>query len=113
MKDPRVYVIHIRDCIARIEQYTVEGKSAFFEDIKTQDAVIRNLEVMCESISLLPEEWKNYQPEMDWSGMVGFRNVLAHQYLGLELDSIWNIVQNYLPKLSRAVEAIAEEFWNQ
>ena len=68
---------------------------------------------MCESISLLPEEWKNYQPEMDWSGMVGFRNVLAHQYLGLELDSIWNIVQNYLPELSRAIEAIAEEFWNQ
>jgi uncharacterized protein with HEPN domain len=113
MKDARVYVIHIRDCIARIEQYTSEGKSAFFEDIKTQDAVIRNLEVMCESISLLPEEWKNYQPEMDWSGMVGFRNVLAHQYLGLELDSIWNIVQNYLPELSRAIEAIAEEFWNQ
>jgi uncharacterized protein with HEPN domain len=113
MKDPRVYVIHIRDCIARIEQYTTEGESVFFEDIKTQDAVIRNLEVMCESIALLPEEWKNYQPEMDWSGMNGFRNVLAHQYLGLELDSIWNIVQNYLPELSRAVEAIAEEFWNQ
>lgn len=56
MKDPRVYIIHIRDCISRIEQYTSEGELAFFEDIKTQDAVIRNLEVMCESISLLPEE---------------------------------------------------------
>lgn len=113
MKDPRVYIIHIRDCISRIEQYTSEGESAFFEDLKTQDAVIRNLEVMCESISLLPEEWKNCHPEMDWSGIVGFRNILAHQYLGLELDSIWDVVQNYLPNLSLAIEAIAEEFWNQ
>lgn len=113
MKDSRVYIIHIRDCISRIEQYTSEGESAFFEDLKTQDAVIRNLEVMCESISLLPEEWKNQYPEMNWAGISGFRNILAHQYLGLELDSIWDVVQNYLPDLSRAIEAIAEEFWNQ
>lgn len=113
MKDPRVYIIHIRDCIARIEQYTSEGKSNFFEDIKTQDAVIRNLEVMCESISLLPEEWKSRYLEINWSAVSGFRNILVHQYLGLELDSIWDVVQNYLPDLSRAIEAIAEEFWNQ
>jgi uncharacterized protein with HEPN domain len=88
MKDSQVYIIHIRDCIARIEQYTSEGESDFFNDLKTQDAVIRNLEVMWESISLLPEEWKNQHPEMNWAGISGFRNILAHQYLGLELDSI-------------------------
>jgi uncharacterized protein with HEPN domain len=68
---------------------------------------------MCESISLLPEDWKNQHPEMNWAGISGFRNILAHQYLGLELDSIWDVVQNYLPDLSCAIEAIAEEFWNQ
>jgi uncharacterized protein with HEPN domain len=113
MKDSQVYIIHIRDCIARIEQYTSEGESDFFNDLKTQDAVIRNLEVMWESISLLPEEWKNQHPEMNWAGISGFRNILAHQYLGLELDSIWDVVQNYLPDLSCAIEAIAQEFWNQ
>lgn len=50
---------------------------------------------------------------MDWAGISGFRNILAHQYLGLELDSIWDVVQNYLPDLSCAIEAIAEEFWDQ
>lgn len=43
MKDNRVYLIHIRDCIQRIEIYTVEGKTTFFADLRTQDAVIRNL----------------------------------------------------------------------
>lgn len=45
MRDNRIYLIHIRDCLARIKDYTSEGKQAFFEDLKTQDAVIRNLEI--------------------------------------------------------------------
>ena len=113
MKNPRVYIIHIRDCIARVEQYVAEGEDAFFSDIKTQDAVIRNLEIMGESVSLLPEQWKNHYPEMDWQGIADFRNVLAHQYLGLELDAIWDIVENYLPELSQCIENMAQEFWNQ
>lgn len=50
MKTNQVYLIHIRDCLARIDDYTKEGKEFFLKDLKTQDAVIRNLEVMAESI---------------------------------------------------------------
>jgi uncharacterized protein with HEPN domain len=50
---------------------------------------------------------------MDWQGIADFRNVLAHQYLGLELDAIWNIVENYLPELSQCIDNMAQEFWNQ
>lgn len=112
MKDPRVYIIHIRDCIARIDSYIVEGRSVFFEDLKTQDAVIRNLEVMCDSVSKLPEARKVTHPETDWVKIIGFRNVLAHEYLSLDLDAIWNIIENYLPELKQSIEAIAHEFWN-
>ncbi|APB34641.1 Zn-dependent alcohol dehydrogenase [Gloeomargarita lithophora Alchichica-D10] len=82
MKDNRVYLIHIRDCIQRIETYTIEGKEAFFSDIKTQDAVIRNLQTLCESTQRLPDVWKAIRPEIDWRAIGDFRNVLAHQYLG-------------------------------
>ena len=58
MKDSRVNLIYIRDCINRVKQYTVDGKAAFIDDIKTQDAVLRNLQVMCESVQKLPSEWK-------------------------------------------------------
>jgi uncharacterized protein with HEPN domain len=49
VKDERFYLIHIRECIVRIEQYTAEGREAFFADTKTQDAVLRNLQILAES----------------------------------------------------------------
>jgi uncharacterized protein with HEPN domain len=113
MKDSRIYIIHIRDCLNRIEAYTTEGKAAFFEDIKTQDAVIRNLETMADATQNLPEAWRASRPEINWAEVAGFRNVLAHQYLDINLNLVWNIIDNQLPVLSQAIEAIAEEFWNQ
>ena len=113
MKDSRVYLIHIRDCIARIEAYTVEGKAAFLGDIKTQDAVIRNLEILCESTQRLPEDWKSTYPATDWRSVIDFRNVLAHQYLDIDLEIVWSVVESCLPDLKNAVELMAQEFWNQ
>lgn len=65
MRDSRVYLVHTRDCISRIEAYTVEGKTAFFADLKTQDAVIRNLQTLCESTQRLPDGWKALRHPID------------------------------------------------
>lgn len=110
MKDSRVYLVHVRDCINRIEAYTVAGKAAFFADLKTQDAVIRNLQTLCESTQRLPDDWKAIRPEIDWRTIGDFRNVLAHQYLDIDLDIVWNVVGNYLPDLKRAVDALYQQF---
>lgn len=112
MKDSRIYLIHIRDCITRIKQYTVEGKQVFFQDIKTQDAVLRNLQVMCESVQKLPSEWKNRYPDIAWNNIAGFRNRLTHEYLNVDLDIIWSVIENYLPDLEITIETMAQEFWN-
>ncbi len=112
MKDSRVYLIHIRDCIGRIKQYTVDGKEVFFEDIKTQDAVLRNLQVMCESVQKLPSDWKNAYPDIEWSNIAGFRNRLTHEYLSVDLNLVWSVIENYLPDLEGTIEAMAQEFWN-
>lgn len=112
MKDSRIYLIHIRDCISRIKQYTVDGKEVFFQDIKTQDAVLRNLQVMCESVQNLPSDWTNTYPEIEWSNIAGFRNKLTHDYLSIDLDIVWSVIENYLPDLETTIEAMAQEFWN-
>ncbi len=112
MKDGRVYLIHIRDCINRIKQYTIEGKEVFLNDIKTQDAVLRNIQVMCESVQKLPNNWKEAYPEMEWSNIAGFRNRLTHEYLSVDLDIVWNVIENYLPSLERTIEAMVQKFWN-
>ncbi len=76
-----------------------------------QDAVLRNLEVMGESIIQLPNEWKATEPQIEWVKIGDFRNVLAHKYLGVNLNIVWFIVEHYLSDPEKAIEHIAEEFW--
>ena len=91
------------------ELYTKRPK--WFYDILIQDAVLRNLEVMGESIKQLPEEWKASQPNIEWVKIGDFRNILAHDYLRADLDVAWTIIENYLPGLEEAIESIFNEFW--
>jgi uncharacterized protein with HEPN domain len=113
LKDPKLYIIYIRECITRIESYTIEGKESFYLDLKTQDAVIRNLETLGDATQQLPEEWKMAHPEVEWRRISDFRNLLAHQYLEINLDIVWNVIEFRLPELRKAIELIAERFWNK
>jgi len=104
MKDDRLYLIHIIESIERIESY-IEGldEKSFLESTLVQDAVVRNLQVMSESTQRLSEETKQAQPEIDWYRIAGFRNILVHDYLGIEMETVWNIVEKELPLLKKAV----------
>ncbi|MGA2092389.1 MAG: DUF86 domain-containing protein [Sedimentisphaerales bacterium] len=104
MKDDRLYLIHIKECIERIESYIVNtGKPEFMKSTFMQDAVIRNLQVLSESSQRLSDEAKESREDIDWFKIAGFRNVLVHDYLGLDLDTVWNIVINELPILIKAI----------
>ena len=107
-KDPAVYIRHIRDRILRIEGYIEDGRAAFFNDHKTQDAVIRNLEVIGQAVKDLgAERLSAEQPDIPWTQIAGARNVLAHQYLGVDLNLVWNIVDQNLPALKAAIHDTA------
>ena len=108
-KDPAVYVRHIHDCILRIESYVADGRAAFFNDHKTQDAVIRNLEVIGQAVKDLgTERLSAEQPAVPWTQIAGARNVLAHQYLGVDLNLVWNIIEQNLPSLKAAIHETAD-----
>ena len=109
MKDDRLYLAHILECIERIQTYTSEGKDAFFTDTKTQDAVLRNLHTLAESTQRLSDELKAKHPQTDWQGISGYRNVLVHDYLGISLRRVWEIVTDNLPDLKREIEAVLAE----
>lgn len=103
MKDDRVYLIHIRECIERIQQYTEGGAEAFFSDTKTQDAVLRNLHTLSESTQHLSLHLKSAYPEVDWRGISGFRNILVHDYLGVNLVRVWEVVERDLQDLKAKI----------
>jgi len=109
MKSDLIYLNHILECIEWISRFTEEGKDAFCADRKTQSAVLRELQTLAESSQRLSEQIKKAHPEVPWQDISGFRNVLAHDYLGVRLDRVWDIVSNDLPPFRAAIQAIRAE----
>jgi len=110
MKDEKLYLIHIGECIERVERYvSAGGKAAFMANGMMQDAVLRNLQTMAESTQRLADDLKAKHPEVNWYQIAGFRNILVHDYLSVDLDRVWLIVERELPGLKRAIAAMLQE----
>jgi uncharacterized protein with HEPN domain len=109
VKDDRVYLIHICECIERIEHYTEGGAEVFFSDTKTQDAVLRNLHTLSESTQRLSQALKASHPEGDWRGISGLGNILVHDYLGVNLVRVWEVIKRDLPDLKVKILGIMKE----
>ena len=105
-KDPRVYLAQILERFDRILEYTAEGKDAFFADIRTQDAVIRNFEVIGEAAKHIPEQYRQKHTKTPWRELSGFRDILIHKYEGVSIAAIWRIVERDLKTLRKAIKII-------
>jgi uncharacterized protein with HEPN domain len=101
-----VYVEHMLECIERVERFVGQNRNQFMQSDLVQDAVVRNLQTLAESSQRLSEKAKNTQSDIDWRAIAGFRNVLVHDYLGLDLESIWLVVEHDLPSLKDALKAM-------
>ena len=105
-KDPRVYLVQIVERAERILQFTEAGKAAFFGSPLIQDAVIRNFEIIGEAAKRVPEEFRLAHPSVPWKGLSGLRDVLIHQYEGVNLGEVWRIVERDLPGLRETISAL-------
>lgn len=106
MKDNAFYLRHILECIRRIEEDVIPGYGAFMKSHTIQDAGLRNLQVMAESTQRLSDDLKDKNPEIEWQKISAFRNVLVHDYLGIDLDRIWVVIQEDVPGLKQSIESI-------
>ncbi|CAK8712901.1 DUF86 domain-containing protein [Candidatus Electrothrix aarhusensis] len=101
------FLHHISEAAERIIAYTeTMGCEGFFEDIKTQDAVIRNIEIIGEATKNLSDEIRNNHPEIPWKNLAGMRDRLIHHYFGVNLDIVWDVVKEELPQLLQNINRI-------
>lgn len=106
MKDPQVYLRHILDSIDKILKFTESGRESFLNDERTQDAVIRNLEIIGEAVRKIPAEFRDAHTEIPWKIIAGMRDKLIHDYFGVNLNIVWEAVERDLPDLRRRVESL-------
>jgi uncharacterized protein with HEPN domain len=104
-----VLVAHMRECIDRIVEYTGGDRQRFESSRLVQDAVIRNLQTLTESSQRLSESIKETAPDVPWRELAGFRNVVVHGYLGVDLTIVWSTIEKDLPALGAALARMAKQ----
>ena len=104
-----IYVEHIAERIRRIEEAAQNGRDAFESSHVLQDAIIRNFEGIGEAVKQLSPELREVHPDVPWQRVAGFRVVLIHDYMGVDLSEVWNVIEKELPRLKRTVEEMRKE----
>jgi uncharacterized protein with HEPN domain len=101
----------MRDALAAVCEYTVGGREAFFASPMIQDAVLRNLEVLGEAVKGLDDSSRSRAPDVPWRRIAGMRDVLIHEYFGVDLGVIWRVVEDEVPELllvtARLIDALS------
>ena len=109
-RDVRLLLGDILDSARKIIKYTAGlSYDQFLSDGKTIDATVRNFEIIGEAAKRLPPDYKLTHPEIDWAGIIGFRNRIIHEYFGIQYDVLWQIKDEYIPDLVDWMETYIEE----
>lgn len=109
MRDDRERILDMLEAIDRIERHTEKGREAFERDELIQTWVVHHLEIIGEAASKLSQEFRDTHQEVPWPQIVAMRNVIAHEYFGIDLDAVWQVVERDLPELTQKLNTIEQE----
>ena len=109
-RNPKLLIYDILEAANKIKVYTSEfDYISFLKDDKTLDAVIRNFEIIGEAGRNLPNDFRTKYSQIEWERIIGFRNRIVHDYMGIDYSIVWEIVKKYLPQLINDLEIILKE----
>ena len=110
IKQDLPYLQHILNAISRIREYTEKkGYQYFIEDHLVQDGVIRQIEIIGEATKRLSDKIKKKYPDIPWKDMAGMRDKLIHNYLGVDIDAVWDTVENDIPILEKQLRDLMKK----
>lgn len=106
-RSPELYLDDILEAGRAIQSYLAEvSYEQFCTDRMRQSAVIREFEIIGEAVGKLPEELKQASPTVAWQDIKDFRNLLVHEYFGIDLEIVWSVVKENLPELLNQAELL-------
>jgi uncharacterized protein with HEPN domain len=104
VKDDRLYLLHMLERRQRITRFIAQGRETFMASEELQDAVIRNVEVIGEAAKRVSAETRGGLSSLDWKAICGMRDVLIHDYIGVDLDEVWSVASSRIPELQEVLE---------
>lgn len=110
MRDDNERLLDILESIERIEKYSIGGRAAFEQNELIQIWMLHNLQIMGEAVRALSSETVERAPEIEWSKVIGMRNILVHNYFSISIDTdlVWAVIENDLPKLKESVRVLTK-----
>jgi len=109
LRDDRAWLLDILEALSNIEKYAARGERAFCEEELIQVWIIHYIQVAGEAANQLSDSFKRNHTDIPWKSIIGMRNVLVHQYFGLDLGEIWDTVTNDLPLLKAMIQELLDE----
>lgn len=108
-RDVRLYLQDMWESILAIEEYTgALAEEDFYSNRQVQDAIVRRLEIIGEAVKNIDENFKNKYSDIPWKKIAGMRDVIAHEYFGVKLERIWEVVKTDVPDLKKRIMKIKE-----
>ncbi len=106
-RDDTIYFADDQSACEKVLRFSAGlTREQFFADEKTYDAVLRNLEIIGEAVKHLSAELKNKNLQVEWRKIAGFRDMVAHEYFGIDAQILWDIISNHIPRLREQLETI-------
>ncbi len=106
----KLYLQDIQESILAIEEYTHDiAEDEFYSNRQLQDAIVRRLEIIGEAVKNIDDDFRDKYPQIPWKKVAGMRDVVAHEYFGVKLDRVWDVVRNDLPRLKKEIFEIMKK----
>jgi len=109
MRDDRERLRDILEAIGRIEKYAARGRSIFDEDELIQTWVVHHLQIIGEAVRALSDQTTSVSNDVEWNKIIGMRNILVHNYFGIDSDIVWAVIENDLQTLKAKVSDVLAE----
>jgi uncharacterized protein with HEPN domain len=109
MRDPGERLRDILDAIAKVERYAERGQEAFEQDELVQTWILYHIQIIGEAAAQLGSVFHTAHPHIPWAQIVAMRNVLVHEYFGIDLKEVWRTVEKDLPILKQQIETLLNQ----